>query len=337
MTTTARYEHLLRLTGEHGLFEHAEFGVPRIEHGHCVDDVARGVVVLCRDHDLEADLEVVLAEWIAFLLSAVTANGTCHNRMNATGEWIDEPGLGDWWGRAIWGLGAAAVHAPSPAGRTAALRGFEVAIQQRSPHPRAMAFAALGAGEIARSDVTDGTAARRLLADAVVAIGPNRTDPDWPWPEARLTYGNGSVVEALLVAGSALADRDLIARALNLLTFLLARETANGRLSLTPVAGRGPNDAGPGFDQQPIEAAALADACARAFTVTGDVRWVEGVRLAAAWFSGYNDIDTTMMDPATGAGYDGLHHDRRNLNQGAESTLAMLSTFQHARALGVDA
>ena len=43
------FDHLERLTDDRGLFEHARLAVPRREHGYCVDDVARGLVVVCRE------------------------------------------------------------------------------------------------------------------------------------------------------------------------------------------------------------------------------------------------------------------------------------------------
>jgi hypothetical protein len=113
-----------------------------------------------------------------------------------------------------------------------------------------------------------------------------------------------------------------------LLGWLLERETVAGHLSPTPVGGRGPGEETPGFDQQPIEAAAMADACARAFAVTGDARWAAGVRSAVRWFLGDNDAGIPMLDPATGGGFDGLEPDGRNANQGAESTMALISTLQ---------
>jgi hypothetical protein len=98
-----------------------------------------------------------------------------------------------------------------------------------------------------------------------------------------------------------------------------------------PVGGAGPDDAPPAFDQQPIELAALADACARAESVTGDAAWRRGVDLAIDWFAGVNDLGVAMSDPVTGGGFDGLTPNGPNLNQGAESTLALITTLQHRR------
>ena len=99
--------------------------------------------------------------------------------------------------------------------------------------------------------------------------------------------------------------------------------------------GAGPADRAPAFDQQPIEVAAMADACARAATVTGDPSWLDGLGLAIQWFAGDNDAGAVMWDPDTGGGYDGLQAWGPNLNQGAESTLALLATLQHARRLSM--
>ena len=112
-------------------------------------------------------------------------------------------------------------------------------------------------------------------------------------------------------------------------------ETFGGHFSPAPAGGWQPGEPRPGFDQQPIEVAALADACATAFAVTGDPRWAHEVAVAAAWFEGDNDTRIPMRDPATGGGYDGLEPTGHNENQGAESTLALLSTLQQHRRLRV--
>lgn len=277
-------------------------------------------------------MQLLGQRYLRFVLDAFDTDGTCHNRMDACGEWRDEATVGDWWGRAVWGLGVAAAHAPSDGMRTQALAGFRVAAQQRSNQTRTMAYAALGAAE-AMGAYRGERAAHDLLVDALACIGPNGGSPRWPWPEPRLRYANGTLVEAVIVAGAALHDMPTLERGLALLTFLLRTETRQGHLSVTPVGGRGPDEIGPRFDQQPIEVSALADACASAYRATLDPRWLGGVRLAWNWFLGTNDTSIAMFDAESGAGYDGLEAGGRNLNQGAESTIAALSTAQHARGI----
>ena len=204
----------------------------------------------------------------------------------------------------------------------------DLAVGQRSPHRRAMAFAALGAGALLAADPRH-SRARDLLSDAVDAIGPIGTDPSWPWPEPRLSYANAAVAEALIVAGHALGRSEALADGLSLLEWLLDRQVVDGHLSVVPVDGAEPGDVAPGFDQQPIEVAALADACARAESLTGDVGWRRGVDLAIDWFDGITDLAAPMSDPVTGGGFDGLTPNGPNLNQGAESTLALITTMQY--------
>ena len=194
-----------------------------------------------------------------------------------------------------------------------------------------MAFAALGAAEVLRVDPGNVTA-HALLSDAAdTMMEPRRRSP-WIWPEERLTYTNATLPEAMIAAGAALGRPILLAHGLELLEWLLARETRHGHLSVTPVGGNGPDDEGPGYDQQPIEVAALADACARAAAVDHDRRWEAGYAAAADWFLGDNDSGVAMWDPNTGGAFDGLEEAGANLNQGTESTLALLSTLQHARS-----
>ena len=193
-----------------------------------------------------------------------------------------------------------------------------------------MAFAALGAAELLAVEPGH-QAARKLITDYAASLAAPNGDSWWPWPEPRLAYGNAVLAEAMIAAGVALDDMALQQRGLDLLGWLLDYETADGHLSPTPVGGRGAEDVRPAFDQQPIEVAALADACARAAGVDAAATWPDGVAAAAAWFQGANDAGQVMWDPETGGGFDGLLADGVNQNQGAESTLAVISTLQHAR------
>ena len=327
------YRHLARLSTGVGVFEHALQDVPRVEHGYCVDDVARALTVVVREPGQTPELAALTEVYLGFLEAAVVPDGRVHNRRDADGRWTDVPAVGDWWGRAAGALGFAAAHAILPFHRTRATYAFLRAAQQRSPDVRASSFAVLGAADLlARRPDADGA---RALLEAALEVVPTTASARWDWPEARLRYANATLCEALIAGGTALGRADLVERGLELLAFLLRLETGAAGLSLTGSAGRGPADHGPLWDQQAIEAAALADACVRAFATTLDPVWRDGVASAWRWFCGDNDSGVAMYDPVSGAGYDGLEPGGRNENRGAESTLAALSTLQHARALGV--
>jgi len=149
-----------------------------------------------------------------------------------------------------------------------------------------------------------------------------------------LAYANAVIPEAMIAAGSLLDRPPLLREGLDLLGWLLDHETIDGHLSVTPAGGSGPGALRPAFDQQPIEVAAIADACARAAGIDGaNPAWAGGVARSVAWFLGDNDGCHVMWDPATGGGFDGLEAGGPNRNQGTESTLALLATLQHARHL----
>ena len=329
-TTAPKFDHLLRMTDRNGTFEHACLTEPRSEHGYCTDDMARVLVVTTREPDPERTLNGLAGVALRFLTQAQSLSGPCRNRMDSTGRWADEAALDDPWGRCLWALGTAAAHSRVAYVRQAAIVQFECAAKGRSAWPRAMAFAALGAAELLTVD-PDHRGAHELITDYAASVAAPDSDTAWPWPEPRLAYANAVLPEAMIAAGVALDDATLRQRGLDLLAWLLDRETVDGHLSPTPVAGRGPEDPRPGFDQQPIEVSTLADACARAAGTDTGATWSDGVLAAAAWFEGDNDAGQPMWDAETGGGFDGLQADGVNRNQGAESTLAVISTFQHAR------
>jgi hypothetical protein len=192
-----------------------------------------------------------------------------------------------------------------------------------------MAYAALGAAEVLHA-VPGHRAAIELLKDARTLLG--RGADEWPWPEPRLTYANAVLPEARIAIGASLGDEPLLDAGLAQLAWLLALQTRDGHLSLVPAGGWAPGQALPGFDQQPIEASALAEACWRAHEVTGQARWLDAVDLCTGWFLGANDVGLRLYDHSSGGCADGLHAGAINRNQGAESTLAALATLQLARS-----
>ena len=331
-TGPVSYQHLFRLSDHGGLYEHARLAEPRPEHGYCIDDIARGLVVLAREPNPDDQLRELAEFYLWLVTDAQSADGRFHNRRDLHLTWTDQPSLEDCWGRALWGLGTAARRLDADSSALALMH-FDRSVERRSPDLRAMAFAALGAAEVLVG-WPDHLGARGVLADAAEQI---MTETDWagpwPWPEPRLRYANATVPEVLLAAGNLLGDDCARAAGLRMLDWLLEMETADGHLSITPVGGWGPGDPRPGFDQQPIEVAALADACARAFETTGASRWADGLVMCEAWFLGANDTGVSLLDAITGGGCDGLMLHGRNENQGAESTLALIATFQRAQEL----
>jgi hypothetical protein len=324
--TDPQFTHLNNMSDGWGLFEHAEFDQPRKEHGYCLDDVARGLIVTSRNKAAESSVRDLHQIYLAFVDAAITSDGKAHNRRDVEGEWTDSPGVGDWWGRAIWGLGNIVADTSRPQFQGKSFDTILRALQQRSRFVRTNVFAAIGAAETLLACGGDLTV-RSFILEALENI-PRLPTAEWRWPEARMSYANGSLVEALIAAGTALDDEALIRDGLQLLDFLLRTELNGEHLSVTGVGGRDHAAQRPQFDQQPIEVSALADASVRAYEATENPTWLLGLNLAWQWFGGENDAAIPMYDLPTGAGFDGLTERGRNENRGAESTLAAMSTHQ---------
>jgi hypothetical protein len=309
------------LTGPRGLYEHAAFDRPRRRHGYTTDDNARALVVLGRGFP-HVDSRIYLD-----FVTAGRVPGGWHNRMTERGRWSDDRGSDDAHGRAIWGLGSALAGPDADRALQALIAGMDL----DTPHARANAYAALGVAAALETDPgLDGatTFLRRISARL-----PRTARTEWGWPEPRLTYDNARIPQALIAAGVALDDTGMIDDGLALLDWLVGYEHGEAGFSFTPVGGRGPAEPAPLFDQQPIEAWGMADACLLATNVDRDRRWSVALEDAAMWIMGRNDTGVSLYDPSTGAGFDGLEAFGVNQNRGAESTLAALGALDALRSL----
>ena len=330
----AQFSHLQRLTDNIGLLQHADGVVPLHTDGYSVDDVARGLLVVCREPSPPRELVVLGRRYLYFLAQAQALGGKFRNHLGYDRHWRGQPGTEDAWGCALWALGTAAARGPTAGIREESYTRFGRGARVSSPSAQAMAFAALGAAEILDSRPGH-PAALALLYRAHIAIGDPAADAGQPWPASGLGYASGAVAEAVIVSGHYLGDERLLLKGLRMLKWLLAAETRNGHLSVVPPQGRSSGEAArlPASDQRPAEVAALADACVRAATVTADNTWLAGLRMCIAWFLGDNDAKVPLLDERTGGCSDGLSGAGRSRNQGAAATLALIAVLQHGRRM----
>lgn len=321
-------KHLTNLTSSIGLFEHCLGSEPRPEHGYCVDDVARALIVLMRDGNSSLDKSRLMDVYSVFLSESQLPDGRLVNRRDSHGAWRGVPSTADHWGRALWAWGTVVRSSRDTAIAAEAYERFRVSARRRSTYLRSMAFAALGASQVL--EVLPGNKPALGIIRDTIAMFPDPAGSRWAWPEPMLTYANGAIPEAMMLAGFHTNHDNLIRQGRHALEWLWQLQLVGGRLSVVPHHGWLPGDALPAFDQQPIEVAALVDACATAYDVTSDPIWLERIDLGRRWFDGHNDQGIAMHDPATGAGFDALTLDGRNDNRGAESTIAFLSVDQRA-------
>jgi hypothetical protein len=330
----APFSHVQRLTDNIGLLQHADGEVPLSTDGYSVGDVARGLLVICREPSPSPELVFLGRRYLYFLAQAQVIGGKFRNHLGYNRQWRGQPGTEEGWGCALWALGTGAARGPTAGIREESFMRFGRGARASSPSPHAMAFAALGAAEILDSRPGH-HAALALLYRARVAIGDPGPDAGWPWPASGLSYASATIAEAVIVSGHYLGDDRLLRNGLRTLEWLLTTETRDGHLSMAAGPGRGPGEDPPpcAADQRPAEVAALADACVRAAAITADDTWLDGVKMCLAWFLGDNDARVPLLDEQTGGCSDGLTSAGSSRNQGAESTLAMIAVLQHGAVL----
>ncbi len=336
-----KLDHLRRMTDATGMLQHALFTVPNYREGYTTDDNARALVVSALLEELgHSEALDLVSRYLAFLWYAFHAeNGRFRNFMDYERRWLEDVGSDDSHGRALWALGTMLGRSNTPALHSMAGRVFELALPTigDTTSPRAWAFALVGIHEYMRRFAGDRRASqtRDALGGRLLDhYRRNRTD-DWRWFEDSLSYCNAVLPHALLLCGRSIPDEAMTGAGLESLRWLsdLQRGDSEGK-HFVPIGSNGFYERGherARFDQQPVEAQATVSACLEAYRVTGDKRWRIEARRAFEWFLGRNDLNLPIYDPTTGGCRDGLHPDRPNENQGAESTLAFLQSLLELR------
>lgn len=340
-----KLDHLYRMTDHTGLLQHAVFSVPNYGEGYTTDDNARALVVAVLMEELgitaESESAKLASCYLAFLWHAFNpATGRFRNFLSYERQWHEAEGSEDSHGRALWGLGTVLGRSKSPGLRGTAGRLLESAIPaiRTFSSPRAWAFAVLGLQEYLACFPGDRAAlqTRDELAERLLSIYTSCRSPGWNWFEDVLAYSNSRLPQALLACASRTSNNAMLAVGLESLDWSLRMQQCEAKGHFVPIGSQGFYRKGgekARFDQQPIEAGAAVSACLQAFRATGDDRWVQEAWSAFNWFLGDNDLQIVLYDSSTGGCRDGLHPDRANENQGAESTLSFLMALLEMRLL----
>jgi glycosyltransferase involved in cell wall biosynthesis len=337
--------HLRLMTDETGLLQHAAFNIPRYEDGYCLDDNARALLLTALLEDAGTadarELRPDATRYLAFVNAAFDAkNGRFRNFLSYARQWPEMGGSEESHGRALWALGSVVGRANDPGRQSLSSSLFHAGLPavEGFSSPRAWAYALLGIGEYLRAFEGDSRvqSVRKALAERLLGLLERTRGDGWPWFEDKVTYCNARLPQALLVAGAGMGSDAMTGAGLESLTWLAGiQESAEG--FFTPVGSNGFYSRGgtkAAFDQQPVEACGMVSACLQARRVTGDKAWDGRGRRAFNWFLGENHLRLPLYDAATGGCHDGLHDDRVNANQGAESTLSFLLALAEMQAAG---
>jgi len=341
-----KFDHLKIMTDDTGIFQHATHTIPNRSHGYCTDDNARALVVTAMGYKYSSSnniwLDSLSSLYLSFLLDAYNEdNGRFRNFMTYSRQWMEKMGSEDSHGRALWGLGKIIVFSGNTGQMAVATILFKRALKavEEFTYPRAMAFALVGIHAYLEKFSGDSEVRRmrEILAERLFKAFKNSATQDWPWLENKVSYANGKLVHALLLSGQWMQRNDMIELGLNSLEWLLDIQTEKGHFS--PIGNNGWYDQGhpkARFDQQPIEANALIEACVEAFNFTRNRVWLDSAVMCFNWFLGHNDLNLSLYDPKTGGCRDGLMADGINQNEGAESSLAWLLSLMALQNLYSD-
>jgi len=327
-------DHLERLSDASGILQHALFSVPNFQEGYSVDDNARAFILCDLLGELAgqarvAGLDRLATRYLAYLSAAYNpATGRFRNFMSHSHAWLEESGSEDCHARVLWALGHGAGRSGNEGHRKLCMVLFERALPSVMGFgsPRAWAFAILGIQEFLIRFPGDPRAleARAVLTERLVVMWKDHATRDWPWFESKATYENPRLSQALILAGRSMPHPEALRAGLSSLRWLASIQTSQDG-HFRPIGSNGFYEKGgthADFDQQPVEAHAMISACLEAYFATREELWKGEAKRAFEWFLGRNDLSLPLYDASTGGCADGLHRDRVNENQGAESTLA---------------
>ncbi len=336
-------DHLCALTDTTGLLQHATFVVPRYEEGYCLDDNARALLLMAfLENSGVADPKLIRelsSRYLGFVSYAYDGRRRrFRNFMSYARTWSEEVGSEDSHGHAVWALGGMIGRASDPGRRSASNDLFHSALPPilEFSSPRAWAYGLLGIDEYLRAFEGDSEvqALRRSLVHRLVALFRQVSSDEWRWFENSLTYANARLAQAVIVSGTAMGSEDVTQIGLDALAWL-AKNQISADDCFAPVGSNGFYERGgkkAAFDQQPVEAACMVSASLEALRASRQPIWAEQACRAFDWFLGQNHLQRPVYDAASGGCRDGLHPDRPNENQGAESTVCFLLALAEMRA-----
>jgi hypothetical protein len=340
--------HLLAMTDATGILQHAIFTVPNTREGYTTDDNARALMVsTLLDERLfpenGTDHPDLSRRYLAFLwLAFHSDSGRFRNFLGYDRQWLEDVGSEDSHGRALWALGTVLGHSQNAGLRGAAGRLFEAAVPAvlTFSSPRAWAFSVLGLQ--AYLDWFPGDRAmqgiRNTLANRLLDIYERSQSESWHWFEKSLSYSNARLPQALILAGWRSDNQRMIEAGMDSLKWLVAEQHRDDEEIFVPIGSNGffiEGSKKARFDQQPVEACATVSACLEVYRLTEESQWLDEARRVFSWFLGKNDLQAPLYDAVTGGCRDGLHPDRVNENEGAESTLSFLMALIKMQALNV--
>jgi glycosyltransferase involved in cell wall biosynthesis len=323
--------HIKRLTDDTGIIQHANFGIPNLKEGYCLDDNARALLMVLmayrqKKNTLALDLSPIYLSYINYMQNK---DGTFRNFLSFNRNFLDEVGSEDSFGRAIWALGYLLGNAPNDAYYQTGKSIFFNASPnfEKLQSVRGIANTMVGISYYLMNNPSDDSMMEKLrsLTYKLIKQYDENSTSDWQWFEPLLAYDNGMLPLALIHSADIFKESKIIEVALKTMNFLTEITLKDGYFSAIGNE-KWYNKGGERsmFAQQPVDALAMVLMYHQAFHLTHDKEYLTKLFACFMWFLGENDLRMNLFDFETKGCCDGFESYGVNRNQGAESSLAYL-------------
>lgn len=331
-----KLDHLTRMTDDFGLFQFAHLTTPNKEFGYTIDDNARALI-FCSWYLKEQqspEIEKLLTIYLYFLKKCQQPDGSFLNYIEYKNK-LPTPqntqeDLEDAQSRAMWALAEVLSNEKLPNSiRDMAKNLFVLKLQQpvSFTHLRAQAFA-IKAITIALNYLPEKKleliGVTEKYANILLTALTTHSVKSWRWFEDELNYNNAVLPESLLLAGNALDNTDYTQQGIAALEFLISKTFSTTYMPIGHSSWYKNNETRSNYDQQPEDPASMIIALSTAFAHTQNESYKKLANICFSWFLGNNSLKKSLYDVSTGGCYDGLHPNRVNLNEGAESLVSYL-------------
>jgi glycosyltransferase involved in cell wall biosynthesis len=323
--------HILRLTDDTGIVQHAKYGIPNLKEGYCLDDNSRALIMALmayRSRNSKESLHL-MPIYLSFINYMQNENGTFRNFLSFSRNYLDEIGSEDSFGRAIWALGYLINDSPRDSYHQVGLEIFKKSRPyfNQLTYVRGIANTLLGISYFLNYYPEDKDLKNLChdLSYKILSFYNKEKSKDWNWFENIITYDNAIIPLSLFHSTEILNDDKILQVALESSSFL--EKVTMQNVYLKPIGSNGWFSKGgkcASFAQQSIDVMGMVLLFFKAYQVTKEKTYLNKMFTSYMWYLGENDLHRPVYDSETGGCNDGLEEYGLNRNQGAESSVAYL-------------
>jgi hypothetical protein len=332
--------HIIKLTDNIGIYQHAVFGLPNYHEGYCLDDNSRALLAmtLAAEQGFENETHALAEVYISFIYFMQQKNGWFHNFLSFERKITDDECSEDAYGRTMWALGHLIASESFSSMQAPAEEIFLRALHQARDlkYIRGAANTIIGLRYYLDKYPFQNEAYEILhtLTQRMINHYKTSSESEWNWFEATLTYDNGILPLALIHAYKVTGDEETLTIAKESTAFLERGLMGNDYLSLIGSNGwysKGREKSH--YPQQAIDAMAMVLLFSAWSMQESGAHSRECMMKCYRWFFFENDLGIPLYDRHTQGCCDGLEDYGINKNQGAESTLAVFISHYATRAV----